>query len=207
MNDQCALLYHRHWKSLTTFANGLTNPSRKFSSCVFVVVYGRGKNCDINFNLEQEKILACGKNLCHLRAVQTKGPRPLKLTKRACPVCMSARSFITGKWMMIEPVMKVEVSCPLKYHQEVLSLLSRRQALVTDSKVIDNFYVIESEAPLNDMFGFVSDLRRSTQGQGEYSMEFVRYTPVRLDIAENLIKRHRIDQGLEVDDKKKKKKN
>lgn len=120
------------------------------------------------------------------------------------------KGFAIGKWQLIEPVMKVEVTFPMQFHSDILIILAKRQALLTGSNMIDNFYVVVCEAPLNDMFGFVSDLRRVTEGKGEYSMEFMRYTPVRSDIAAKVIKQYRIENGLEVEDKKvaaKKKKN
>lgn len=100
--------------------------------------------------------------------------------------------------------MKVEVAFPAEFHGEILIILSERQALLTGSNVIDNFYVVVAEAPLNDMFGFITDLRRVTQGKGEYTMEFARYAPLRQTIADQVIREYRIENGLEVDDQQKK---
>lgn len=85
--------------------------------------------------------------------------------------------FDFGKWLVLEPIMKAEVSVPTEFVGETMSLISRRSAVVTSTDESDGWTIIRCEVPLNEMFGFSSVLRSSTQGKGEYTMEYSRYSP------------------------------
>jgi elongation factor G len=52
------------------------------------------------------------------------------------------------------------------------------------------FLIFYFKIPLNDMFGFSTDIRSHTQGKGEFSMEYVRYCPVRADISNKIIQQY-----------------
>ncbi|KHJ42195.1 translation elongation factor G [Trichuris suis] len=92
--------------------------------------------------------------------------------------------FCDGVWQLIEPVMKVECSCPKEFQGNVLAALNKRFAVVISTELVDNFFLVLCEAPLNNMFGFITELRSLTEGKGEYTMEYSRYAPVRLDVTE-----------------------
>merc|ERR1719167_547081 len=86
--------------------------------------------------------------------------------------------FEQGHWIIIEPVMKVEVTCPSEYSTVVLNALTRRAAVLQGTEATaSDFETIICEVPLNDMFGYATELRTLTQGTGEYSMEYSRYCP------------------------------
>ncbi|KRX81400.1 Elongation factor G, mitochondrial [Trichinella sp. T6] len=95
--------------------------------------------------------------------------------------------FSDGRWHIIEPVMKVEATCPTEFQGSVMAALSKRQAVIISTDLIENFFSVICEAPLNCMFGFVTELRSLTEGKGEYSMEYSRYAPLKPEIAEQLI--------------------
>ncbi|KRX61709.1 Elongation factor G, mitochondrial [Trichinella sp. T9] len=95
--------------------------------------------------------------------------------------------FSDGRWHIIEPVMKVEATCPTEFQGSVMAALSKRQAVIISTDLIENFFSVVCEAPLNCMFGFVTELRSLTEGKGEYSMEYSRYAPLKPEIAEQLI--------------------
>ncbi|VDO80441.1 unnamed protein product [Soboliphyme baturini] len=99
--------------------------------------------------------------------------------------------------------MKVEASCPIEFQGSMVSCLSRRQAVIQGTDVIDNVFIVRCEAPLNDMFGFVTELRSATEGKGEYTMEYSRYSPVREEVAQKLIKAHVENEQESVTKKKK----
>ncbi len=86
-------------------------------------------------------------------------------------VCQSANP------VLMEPIMKVEIVVPNQYVGEVIGSLTSRGGLVhkIDSKT--NADHISAESPLSKMFGYSTVLRSSTQGRGNFSMEFDHYAP------------------------------
>lgn len=117
--------------------------------------------------------------------------------------------FENGAWQIIEPIMKVEVTVPREFQQSVLGSLTKRNAILHSQEDSQEFFSIVSEIPLNDMFGYSTELRTLTQGKGEFSMEYSRYCP-----AGGLTQQQVIDDYQDSlnadnthDSKKKKKKN
>lgn len=89
--------------------------------------------------------------------------------------------------MVLEPIMRVEVSVPSEFQGDVISQVSRRNGVLQSTNEVDNYFVANAEVPLNDMFGFATELRTLTQGKGEYSMEYSRYSPTRGDVQRELM--------------------
>lgn len=82
-----------------------------------------------------------------------------------------------AKSVVLEPVMALEVGCPEEFAGAVQSDLNARRAVVTGSERRGDFYVIDAEVPLAQMFGYSSGIRSVTQGRASYSMEPLRYAP------------------------------
>lgn len=78
---------------------------------------------------------------------------------------------------VLEPVMKLEVTCPEEFTGPIQSDLNSRRAIVTGSEIRGDLHVIEAEAPLAKMFGYSSTIRSLSQGRASYSMEPLRYSP------------------------------
>ena len=114
-------------------------------------------------------------------------------------------AFELGTWMLLEPIMNVEISVPVEFQGSVMAMVSKRKGIVAGSEGKEGWVTLEAEVPLNNMFGFVGELRSSTQGKGEYSMEYSRYAPVDPEVQDQLVEEYRQKMGL-VSDKDSKKK-
>ena len=90
----------------------------------------------------------------------------------------------------LEPVMKVEVVTPEEYLGTVNGDLNRRRGLVMGSEDSPTGKIIKAEVPLSEMFGYATDLRSSTQGRANYTMEFSKYGEVPSNIAEGIIQKN-----------------
>lgn len=113
-----------------------------------------------------------------------------------------------GQWQLIEPVMLVEINAPSEFQSPVHSLVIKRFGIVSAIEPREDWFTMLAEVkgveicfcfdfrfyhfkiPLNDMFGFSTDIRSHTQGKGEFSMEYVRYCPVRGDISSRIIQQY-----------------
>ncbi|KAL8272485.1 hypothetical protein Esti_003608 [Eimeria stiedai] len=96
--------------------------------------------------------------------------------------------------VLLEPLMAVEVSVPREMQAAGLSLLNRRKGTVSNCVVEGEMAVIDAEVPLRFMFGFISDLRGQTQGQGEFSMTFKRYQQMQQLDQEAVVKQLQFDR-------------
>jgi len=73
---------------------------------------------------------------------------------------------------ILEPIMTVEVVAPGEFQSAVIGGINTRRGTIIDSEVRDDECTIVAEVALNDMFGYSNQLRGSTQGKGEFSMEY-----------------------------------
>jgi len=114
-----------------------------------------------------------------------------------------------GVWQILEPVMSVEVNSPQEFSSQIYSLMNHRSGIITGQTGRDDWFTVEAEVPLNKMFGFSAELRSLTQGKGEYTMEYSRYSPASLETADRVVEEWQKKQETPDDQggKKKKKKN
>lgn len=92
--------------------------------------------------------------------------------------------------VVLEPIMTLEVSVPVEFQGPVIGQISQRRGIIIGTQVNDTFCVVEAEVPLADMFGYATDLRSSTQGKGEFSMEFKKYAQVPKSIQDLMVKEY-----------------
>jgi elongation factor G len=92
-----------------------------------------------------------------------------------------------AKPVLLEPVMAVEVVAPQEYLGDVIGDISRRRGRVEGQEPRGNAVAVTGSVPLSEMFGYSNDLRSSTQGRGQYSMQFDRYEEVPTNIAETIV--------------------
>ncbi|CBZ52895.1 Translation elongation factor G, related [Neospora caninum Liverpool] len=80
--------------------------------------------------------------------------------------------------IVLEPIMSVQVTVPAEFLAAGLGTISRRKGTVTNTTRQGDTVLLEAEVPLKNMFGYITDLRSCTQGQGEFTMDFDRYQPM-----------------------------
>jgi elongation factor G len=91
--------------------------------------------------------------------------------------------------VILEPIMKIEVTVPEQYYGDVVGDIARRRGSMTGDSQRGNAKVVEAEVPLAQMFGYVTDLRSFTQGRGNYTMQFDHYGETPRFVAEEIIKK------------------
>ena len=91
--------------------------------------------------------------------------------------------------VILEPIMKIEVTVPEQYYGDVLGDIARRRGQATGESQRANAKIIEAEVPLSEMFGYVTDLRSMTQGRGNYVMQFDHYGETPRYVQEEIIKK------------------
>ena len=92
-----------------------------------------------------------------------------------------------AKPVLLEPMMKVEVTVPEEYMGDVIGDINSRRGRIEGMELRSGAQVIRGFVPLSEMFGYATDLRSNTQGRGVYSMQFDHYEPVPNSIAEKII--------------------
>ena len=90
--------------------------------------------------------------------------------------------------ILLEPIMKVEVTTPEEYMGDVIGDLNGRRAKIQGMDMRGNVRVIRAEVPLATMFGYSTDLRSITQGRATFTMQFSHYEPLPQNVAEEIIK-------------------
>jgi len=93
-----------------------------------------------------------------------------------------------AKPVLLEPVMKVEVTTPEAYMGDVLADLNARRGRIQSMEQRQGLRVITALVPLAEMFGYATDLRSRTQGRAVYTMEFSHYEEVPASVAEEILK-------------------
>jgi elongation factor G len=91
--------------------------------------------------------------------------------------------------ILLEPIMKVVVSTPEQFIGDVIGDINRRRGKIISQQSIKGIAEIESEIPLNQMFGYSTQLRSMTSGRGSYTMEPKDFERVPAKIQEEIIKK------------------
>ena len=95
--------------------------------------------------------------------------------------CKQAKSVI------LEPIMKVEVTVPEEYMGDVIGDINSRRGKMEGMEAIQGNQVIRAFIPLSEMFGYATDLRSKTQGRGTYSMEPSHYEEVPKSVFDTIV--------------------
>ena len=89
--------------------------------------------------------------------------------------------------VLLEPIMKVEVTMPEEYMGDVIGDLNSRRGRVEGMDDISGGKIVKAYVPLAEMFGYATDLRSRTQGRGNYSMFFEKYEQVPKNVQEKVL--------------------
>ncbi len=99
--------------------------------------------------------------------------------------------YSRAKPIILEPVMKLGVEGPAEFQGAVIKTIMQRRGTVIGTTEEEGFCQVEAEVPLASMFGYATDLRSSTQGKAEFTMEFAKYAPVPSDVKEELVEKYK----------------
>ena len=92
---------------------------------------------------------------------------------------------------LLEPIMNVEIECPEDFQGTVVGDVIRRRGIMTSNDMLEGSSIIKAEVPLAETFGYATDLRSMTQGQGTFTMELAVYRQTPSNVQEEIIEARR----------------
>ena len=98
--------------------------------------------------------------------------------------------YSSARPQILEPIMKVSVEGPLEFQGAFVRTIMQRRGIIIGTTEEEGFVRVDTEVPLAEMFGYSTDLRSSSQGKAEYTMEFSRYAPVPQEVHLELVKKY-----------------
>lgn len=104
------------------------------------------------------------------------------------------KTFKLGAPQLLEPLMKATITAPTEFQGAVVGILNKRNAVINDTEIGPEDFTVFADCSLNSMFGFSSMLRASTQGKGEFSMEFSHYSPAPPHLQKELVAKYEKEQ-------------
>ncbi|KAK3233702.1 Elongation factor G-1, mitochondrial [Cymbomonas tetramitiformis] len=93
---------------------------------------------------------------------------------------------------ILEPVMTVTITTPIEFQGTVMGDLNKRKGMIENSEQEMDDAIITCLVPLNNMFGYSTDLRSMTQGKGEFTMEYAQHMDVPPNVQKELIDEYRL---------------
>ncbi|CAN0035926.1 unnamed protein product [Scytosiphon promiscuus] len=102
-------------------------------------------------------------------------------------------SVLKAGAQVLEPIMSVEIMAPNEFQGSVIGGINKRSGIIQNTDMSDDGSgcVIQADVPLAQMFGYSTDLRSSTQGKGEFTMEYKDHSPVSRDTQQTLMAEYR----------------
>jgi len=96
------------------------------------------------------------------------------------------QAYTKAKPQILEPIMKVSVEGPTEFVGNVFATINQRRGIIVSSVEDGIFARVDAEVPLSEMFGYATTLRSLTQGKAEFTMEFLKYGKVPVNISDDL---------------------
>ena len=112
--------------------------------------------------------------------------------------------FRAARPIVLEPIMAVDVEVPSAFQGSVVASLNRRKGMIQDVQAgggAGDSTVVKADVPLSKMFGYSTDLRSSTEGKGEFSMEYKYHAPTSRDDQEQIIQQYEKERLQKMQDK------
>jgi elongation factor G len=158
-------------------------------------------SCDKGFQDQLSEGLLIGQPVVGVRATIYDGDfHPVDSSDMAfklCAMTLIRENYAKAKPVVLEPMMKLEVAVPDEFQGAAVGLVNQRRGIIGNTSSEGGFTTVVADSPLAEMFGFSTDLRSCTQGKGEFSMEFSKYSPAPRAIQEELVKKYQLKRAEE----------
>jgi elongation factor G len=150
--------------------------------------------CDKGFKEQTKEGQLIGQPLVGIRVVLNDGAfhavDSSDMAFKLASMTALREAFDKAKPIILEPIMKLEVSVPEEFQGAVIGQVNQRRGLIVGTGTDAGYCIVEADVPLSEMFGYSTDLRSATQGKGEFSMEFLKYAPVPKNVQEEMVKEY-----------------
>ncbi|MCG8451162.1 MAG: elongation factor G, partial [Pirellulales bacterium] len=102
-------------------------------------------------------------------------------------------NFSRMKPALLEPIMQTEIECPEEFQGSVVGQVSSKRGMIVSTNTQNKVTTIIAEVPLAETFGYSTELRSLTQGQGTFTMELCKYAPVPSNIQTEIIEERKAE--------------
>jgi len=106
------------------------------------------------------------------------------------------QNFSRMKPVLLEPIMLMEIECPEEFQGSVVGQVSSKRGMIVSTDTQNKVTTIICEIPLAETFGFSTDLRSQTQGQGSFTMELCKYSPTPSTIQAEIVEDRKAELQL-----------
>jgi elongation factor G len=147
-------------------------------------------SCDKGFKSSMKKGQLIGFPIIGIKAVLNDGQSHTvdssDLAFQAASRGAFKQAYAKAKPQILEPIMKVSVEGPSEFVGNVFATINQRRGIIISSVEDGLFARVDAEVPLSEMFGYSTTLRSLTQGKAEFTMEFLKYGKVPVNISDDL---------------------
>ena len=147
-------------------------------------------SCDKGFQFSMKKGQLIGFPIVGIKAVLKDGQyHPVDSSDLAFQAAAREafkKAYAKAKPQILEPIMKVSVEGPAEFVGNVFATINQRRGIIVSSVEDGIFARVDAEVPLSEMFGYATTLRSLTQGKAEFTMEFLKYRKVPINISDEL---------------------